>query len=126
MTATLGKLWTKLGALKGKGAIISGATGAEPVTSEERAFLGEHPDFAVRATGTMFGHTMQTQVPLGIGLAALSISRGVLFPPTIRPGWRLKWRPHRPRLWWWVPVIGGAKAWPWSKRSVEHRAGGET
>jgi 3-oxoacyl-[acyl-carrier-protein] synthase II len=78
---TLAKLWSKLGKLEGGGAIITGATGVEPVTSEERAFLGEHPDFAVRATGTSFGHTMETQFPLGIGLAALSISRGALFPP---------------------------------------------
>jgi 3-oxoacyl-[acyl-carrier-protein] synthase II len=81
VTASLQALWSKLGQLKDAGAIITGATGAEPVTSEERAFLGEHPDFAVRATGTLFGHTMETQFPLGIGLAALSISRGALFPP---------------------------------------------
>jgi len=78
--ATLERLWSKLGRLDG-GAIITGATGAEPVTSEERAFLAGHRDFAVRASGTMFGHTMETQFPLGIGLAALSISRGALFPP---------------------------------------------
>jgi 3-oxoacyl-[acyl-carrier-protein] synthase II len=78
---TLDNLWSKLGKLEGDGAIITGATGAEPATSEERSFLGEHPDFAVRATGTMFGHTMETQFPLGLGLAALSISRGALFPP---------------------------------------------
>ena len=81
VTASLETLWSKLGKLKDQGAIITGATGAEPVTSEERVFLGEHPDFAVRATGTSFGHTMETQFPLGIGLAALSISRGALFPP---------------------------------------------
>jgi 3-oxoacyl-[acyl-carrier-protein] synthase II len=81
VTATLERLWSKLGKLRDAGAIITGATGAEPATSEERAFLGEHPDFAVRATGTMFGHTMETQFPLGLGLAALSISRGALFPP---------------------------------------------
>jgi hypothetical protein len=81
VTVTLEKLWSKLGKLENQGAIITGATGAEPVTSEERAFLGKHPDFAVRATGTMFGHTMETQFPLGLGLAALSISRGALFPP---------------------------------------------
>ncbi len=78
--ATLEKLWSTLGRLDGGGAIITGATGVEPVTSEERAFLAGHPDFAVRATGTSFGHTMETQFPLGIGLAALSISRGALFP----------------------------------------------
>src|ERR1700716_1811439 len=81
VTATLEKLWSKLGRLENKGAIITGATGAEPVTSEERAFLSAHPDFAVRATGTMFGHTVETQFPLGLCLAALSISRGALFPP---------------------------------------------
>jgi 3-oxoacyl-[acyl-carrier-protein] synthase II len=81
VTASLEKLWSKLGPVEPNGVIITGATGAEPVTSEERAFLGEHADFAVRATGTMFGHTMETQFPLGLGLAALSISRGALFPP---------------------------------------------
>jgi 3-oxoacyl-[acyl-carrier-protein] synthase II len=81
VTATLETLWSKLGELGDKGAIITGATGAEPVTSEELAFLRRHPDFAVRATGTAFGHTMEAQFPLGLALAALSISRGALFSP---------------------------------------------
>jgi 3-oxoacyl-[acyl-carrier-protein] synthase II len=81
VTTTLDRLWSKLGRIDGGGAIISGATGAEPVTSEERAFLQKHGDFAVRATGTRFGHTLETQFPLGLGLAALSISRHALFPP---------------------------------------------
>jgi 3-oxoacyl-[acyl-carrier-protein] synthase II len=80
VTATLEKLWSKIGKPEG-GAIITGATGAEPATSEERAFLAKHPDFVVRATGTRFGHTMETQFALGLGLAALSVSRGTLFPP---------------------------------------------
>ena len=79
--ATLETLWSKLGKIGDTGAIITGATGAEPATSEERAFLAAYPDFAVRATGTMFGHTMETQFPLGLALAALSLSRGALFPP---------------------------------------------
>jgi 3-oxoacyl-[acyl-carrier-protein] synthase II len=79
--ATLERLWSKVGKPGNNGAVITGATGAEPVTSEERAFLKQHPDLAVRATGTMFGHTMETQFPLGLGLAALSIARGALFPP---------------------------------------------
>jgi 3-oxoacyl-[acyl-carrier-protein] synthase II len=90
VTATLQTLWSKLGKLDGKGAIITGTTGAEPVTSEERAFLGEHKDFAVRATGTMFGHTMETQFPLGLALAALSISRGALFPPNDPTGFEVE------------------------------------
>jgi 3-oxoacyl-[acyl-carrier-protein] synthase II len=81
ITTTLESLWKSLGKLDDKGAIITGATGAEPVTSEELAFLRKHPDYTVRATGTAFGHTMETQFPLGLALAALSISRGALFAP---------------------------------------------
>jgi 3-oxoacyl-[acyl-carrier-protein] synthase II len=81
VTTTLDKLWSKLGKLDNTGAIITGATGAEPVTSEELAFIRKHPGFVVRATGTAFGHTMETQFPLGLALAALSISRGALFSP---------------------------------------------
>ncbi len=81
VTTTLDKLWSKLGKLDSTGAIITGATGAEPVTSEELAFIRKHPGFVVRATGTAFGHTMETQFPLGLALAALSISRGALFSP---------------------------------------------
>jgi 3-oxoacyl-[acyl-carrier-protein] synthase II len=81
ITASLRKLWSGLGEIKDGGAILTGATGTEPVTSEERTFLGEHPDLPVRATGTRFGHNMDTQFTLGLGLAALSISRGALFPP---------------------------------------------
>ena len=81
VAATLEKLWSQLGPLESGGAIITGASGAEPATSEECAFLAKHPDFAVRATGTRFGHTMETQFPLGLALAAMSLSRGGLFPP---------------------------------------------
>ncbi len=81
ITKSLETLWSKLGILNDNGSLITGVTGAEPVTSEERAFLSQHPGYAVRATGTMFGHTMETQFPLGLALAALSISRGALFPP---------------------------------------------
>src|SRR3981081_1553812 len=81
ITKSLETLWSKLGIRNGNGGLITGVTGAEPVTSEERAFLSQHPGYAVRATGTMFGHTMETQFPLGLALAALSISRGALFPP---------------------------------------------
>jgi len=81
VSETIGKLWSQLGELGNASAIITGATGAEPATSEERAFLAEHPDFAVRATGTRFGHTMEAQFALGLGLAALALSRGALFPP---------------------------------------------
>ena len=86
VTSTLEKLWAKLGKIGDKAAVITGATGVEPATSEERAFLKAHGGLPVRATGTMFGHTMETQFPLGLVLAALSISRGALFPPTDSSG----------------------------------------
>jgi 3-oxoacyl-[acyl-carrier-protein] synthase II len=81
VTATLEKLWSTVGAHEGHGAIITGATGAEPATSEERVFLEQHRDVPVRSSGTRFGHTMETQFALGLALAALSVSRGALFPP---------------------------------------------
>jgi 3-oxoacyl-[acyl-carrier-protein] synthase II len=81
VTKALDALWSKLGILSDNGNLITAATGVEPVTSEEKAFLKRHPGYAVRATGTSFGHTLETQFPLGLALAALSISRGALFPP---------------------------------------------
>jgi 3-oxoacyl-[acyl-carrier-protein] synthase II len=80
ITGSLRKLWSDLSEVKGAAAILTGATGAEPATSEERSFLGEHADCAVRAIGTRFGHLVDAQFALGLGLAALSISRGALFP----------------------------------------------
>ena len=80
VTATLEKLWEKLGKIGDNAAIITGATGVGPVTAEERAFLKAHGSHPVRATGTVFGHTMEAQFPLGLALAGLSLSRGALFP----------------------------------------------
>jgi 3-oxoacyl-[acyl-carrier-protein] synthase II len=90
VTATLERLWPKLGQITGNGAIITGATGVEPVTSEERAFLQKHRDLPIRATGTRFGHTFETQFPLGLGVAALSISRHALFPPLDSSGMEIE------------------------------------
>ncbi|MDZ4366748.1 MAG: beta-ketoacyl-ACP synthase [Afipia sp.] len=80
VTATLDGLWSRIGTVGQDGAIITGATGASPVTAEERAFLAKHRDIPARATGTAFGHAVEAQFALGIALAALSISRGALFP----------------------------------------------
>jgi 3-oxoacyl-[acyl-carrier-protein] synthase II len=81
ITASLRKLWSSLGEVRDGSAILTGATGSEPATSEERTFLAEHPGHAVRATGTRFGHNIDAQFTLGLSVAALSISRGALFPP---------------------------------------------
>jgi 3-oxoacyl-[acyl-carrier-protein] synthase II len=78
VAATLGRLWDKI-APAGGSAIISGATGVEPATSEERAFLESHPDFAVRATGTHVGHGVEPQFAMNVALAAIAIEHGRLF-----------------------------------------------
>ena len=80
VAATLGRLWDEIASARGKGgAVISGATGVEPATSEERAFLGAHPEFAVRATGTHIGHGVEPQFAMNIALAAIAVQRGALF-----------------------------------------------
>jgi 3-oxoacyl-[acyl-carrier-protein] synthase II len=62
-------------------AVISGATGAAPATDEERNFLAQHKDVAVRATGTYLGHAFEPQFPMNLALAAIAVSRGNLFSP---------------------------------------------
>jgi 3-oxoacyl-[acyl-carrier-protein] synthase II len=106
VTKSLESLWSKLGILNDNGSLITGATGVEPVTSEEKAFLHEHPAVAVRATGTSFGHTMETQFPLGLALAALSISRGALFPPNDPTGLELEMSKPPTQI-----VVTGAGHW---------------
>ena len=86
VTATLDGLWSKIGTVGENSAIITGATGAAPVTAEERAFLDKHRNMPTRGTATPFGHVVEAQFPLGLALAALSISRGALFPPHDKTG----------------------------------------
>ena len=90
VTSSLEALWSRLKLTDEKAAVITGATGAEPATAEERAFLASHPGRAIRATGTMFGHTMEAQFPIGLALAALSISRGSLFPANDSSGFEIE------------------------------------
>ena len=63
-------------------AIISGATGAEPATAEERAFLEARPGIAIRTTGSHLGHGVEAQFPMNVALAALALQHGRLFPPS--------------------------------------------
>ncbi len=87
-TAALARMWEKTsGRLKaGRAAVISGASGAEPATSEERAFFAQHPEIAVRASGTYLGHALEPQFPMNVALAAIAVSRGKLFAPSDRSG----------------------------------------
>lgn len=61
-------------------AVLSGASGVEPALGSEKAFLdglahSGHPA-AVRGYGSVFGHTVEAQFPLGVALAALALKRG--------------------------------------------------
>jgi 3-oxoacyl-[acyl-carrier-protein] synthase II len=81
--AALERMWDKIAGQieSGHAAVLSGATGAEPATSEERAFLARQPDVAVRATGTYLGHAPEPQFVMNVALAAIAANRGSLFPP---------------------------------------------
>jgi 3-oxoacyl-[acyl-carrier-protein] synthase II len=88
ITATLDRMWSVIGqrVKPETAAIVSGASGVEPVTAEERAFFGKHPALAVRATGTHLGHGLEPQFPANIALAAIALRHGHLFPPADESG----------------------------------------
>jgi 3-oxoacyl-[acyl-carrier-protein] synthase II len=81
--ASLARLWAEVapGLAPGHHAVISGATGVEPATSEERDFLARAA-VPVRATGTHMGHGMEAQFPMNIAVATLALMHGRLYPAT--------------------------------------------
>jgi 3-oxoacyl-[acyl-carrier-protein] synthase II len=83
ITRSLAQMWQQLEPLFDEKhlAVISGATGVEPATGEERAFLAQHPEVAVRATGSHLGHGLEPQFVMNVAIAALAVGRGILFPP---------------------------------------------
>jgi 3-oxoacyl-[acyl-carrier-protein] synthase II len=66
-------------------AVFSGASGAEPATCEERAFLSEL-GVAVRAPGSYVGHGPEPQFAMNAALATLALSHGQVYPPCDRTG----------------------------------------
>jgi 3-oxoacyl-[acyl-carrier-protein] synthase II len=88
VTGALTKMWQSLAPrTAGPGlAIVSGATGAEPATAEERAFLKSVGDLPVRATGSYLGHGFEPQFAMNIALASLALGREKLFPPATGSG----------------------------------------
>ena len=83
ITQTLSRLWDRMKGQVNTGhvAALSGATGANPATAEERAFFEAHPDLAVRATGSYLGHGMEPQFVINIALSTVALEHGSLFPP---------------------------------------------
>jgi 3-oxoacyl-[acyl-carrier-protein] synthase II len=88
ITGALERMWSGVAqrVKPGNTAVLSGATGVEPITAEERAFLAQHPSLAVRATGTHLGHGLEPQFPANMALAAIALRRGQLFPPADESG----------------------------------------
>jgi 3-oxoacyl-[acyl-carrier-protein] synthase II len=85
INAALTQMWAKL-PLGPDAAVISGASGLEPATSAERAFLEAQPGLAVRATGTHLGHGLEAQFVMNVALAAIAAKHGALFPSTDHSG----------------------------------------
>jgi 3-oxoacyl-[acyl-carrier-protein] synthase II len=88
VTASLTALWKTLSSRlqTGRIAVLSGATGAEPVTSEERAWLDTLPGIPVRATGTHIGHGIEPQFVMNIALATVALTHEKLFAGTSSSG----------------------------------------
>ena len=80
ITDRLEDQWSQLQPHAADVAILTGANGTEPSTSEERAFLNHHAGVPVRATASSFGSMIEAQFALGVALAAMSLSKGTLYP----------------------------------------------
>jgi 3-oxoacyl-[acyl-carrier-protein] synthase II len=61
-------------------AVISGASGEPEATREEQAFLHEL-GMPVRCSVTALGSSVEPSFPASLALAAMSVQRGMLFPP---------------------------------------------
>ncbi len=63
-------------------AVLSGASGAAEAMATEQAFLDANlAECPMRGYGTVFGHGIEMQFPLGVALAALAIKNKALCPP---------------------------------------------
>jgi 3-oxoacyl-[acyl-carrier-protein] synthase II len=83
VTAALTGMWQSLvPSSAGHIAVISGATGAQPATDEERAWLATLPGVPVRASAGALGHGFEPQFAMNIALATLALGREKLFPPS--------------------------------------------
>jgi 3-oxoacyl-[acyl-carrier-protein] synthase II len=85
-TASLSRMWETIRPKPGQAAVISGATGAEPATSEERTWLDTLVGVPVRATGTHIGHGLEPQFAMNIALATLALTHQRMFPPADASG----------------------------------------
>jgi 3-oxoacyl-[acyl-carrier-protein] synthase II len=85
-TASLARMWASLAPNLDRVGVVSGATGAEPATDEERTWLNTLVGVPVRATGTYIGHGFEPQFAMNIALATLALRHEKLFPPADSSG----------------------------------------
>jgi 3-oxoacyl-[acyl-carrier-protein] synthase II len=90
ITAALDNMFAKIDAnspIKADhAAFVSGATGSEPGTDEERTFLSQHAALPARATGTHIGHGLEPQFAMNIALAAVALQHRKLFAAADKSG----------------------------------------
>jgi 3-oxoacyl-[acyl-carrier-protein] synthase II len=86
LTRSFSDLWGTIAphASCGRLAVLSGASGAEPTTSEERAFFATLGEAPVRVPGSYIGYGFETQFSVSVAVAALAASNGTLFPAADR------------------------------------------
>jgi len=74
-------MWTEIaGAIRpGAATVLSGVSGAEPASGEEKTFLATR-GLAVRATGTHLGQGFEAQFTANLAIATEVLRRGELFP----------------------------------------------
>jgi 3-oxoacyl-[acyl-carrier-protein] synthase II len=80
-TATLLEEWKAIEPLvdRNSAVVISGASGAEPATAEERQAL-DKVGLPVRATTTYIGNGMEAQFLANIAIGCQAVRKGTLFP----------------------------------------------
>ncbi|MPZ39384.1 MAG: beta-ketoacyl-ACP synthase [Rhizobiales bacterium] len=83
VTESLTKMWSAIApqVAPGQVAVISGASGSQPATADEHAWLSTIPDLPVRATGTYVGHGVEPQFVMNIALASVALGHEKLFAP---------------------------------------------
>jgi 3-oxoacyl-[acyl-carrier-protein] synthase II len=81
VATALGGMWTEIAdAIRpGAAAVLSGASGAEPASTEEKTFLATR-GLPVRATGTHIGQGFEAQFTANLAIATEIMRRGGLFP----------------------------------------------
>jgi 3-oxoacyl-[acyl-carrier-protein] synthase II len=81
--ATIAREWAAIEpkVKRAEAVIISGASGLEPPTAEEKRAL-EKIGLPVRATGTHIGHGFDTQFLANLAIACETLRQGKLFPPS--------------------------------------------